>query len=80
MPVIFEIQGINNWFTTDPEVVPSSRQVQKGDYVRLPDDRVYRLVTDYPTVFVLVPESEVPSAVYLLEAKAYDAVNGKVIE
>lgn len=80
MTVIFGIKDVDGWFTTDPEVAPNSRHIQKGDYVRLPDDRVYKLESDHPTVFVLVPELEVPFGVQVLEARAYDAVNGRLIE
>lgn len=81
MTVVFGITGeMDSMFTTDPEVVPGSRHIQKGDYVRLPNDRVYKLESDHPTVFVLVPELEVPFGVYVLEARAYDAVNGRLIE
>ncbi len=81
MTVVFGIKGeFESSFTTDPSVVPGSRHIMKGDYVRLPNDRVYKLVSDHPTEFVLVDELEIPSLVVVLEAKAYDAVNGKVIE
>lgn len=79
MTVIFGIADDPNFYTTDPEVVPGSRQIQEGDYVRLPNDKVYKLESDYPTVFVLVPEVEIPFAVQVLEAKAYDPVIGKLL-
>ncbi|KKU33411.1 MAG: hypothetical protein UX47_C0004G0056 [Candidatus Collierbacteria bacterium GW2011_GWA2_46_26] len=80
MTVIFGIAGIPNYFTTDPAVVPDSRHLAEGDYVRLPDGRVYKLVSDYPTKFTSVPEEEIPSGVEILRAREYDSVSGRLLK
>ncbi len=72
MTVIFRIEGDLDWHTTDPEVVPCSRHIVEGDYVQLPDGRVFFLKKDYPPEFVEVSLDQIPSGVSLLQAQKYN--------
>lgn len=72
MTVVFQIKDVDGWYTTDPEVVPHSHHIKKGDYVKLPNGRVFQLEMDYPTKFTEVSLDRVPAGVKVLNAQEYD--------
>lgn len=82
MPIIFQMKG-TEWFTTDPEVVPGSKNLAKDDYVRLPNGLVYLVIKDDPFALAPVPQEILnlfEDDLVIIEAKAYDVVNGCLCE
>ena len=71
--IVFYIAVTGRYFTTDPERVPDSRNIEVGDYIRIPDGRIFFVKSLFPTKFVEVNEDDVPPGVNPLNAQYEDA-------
>jgi len=79
MTVVFGIKGEDGWFTADPELTVETRQIKMGDYIRLPNGKVYLYDFGDFASFILIEEGKVPPDTHVFEAKSYDVVAGCLI-
>ncbi len=75
---MFAIANLPGWYSTDPEIVPGSRELKHGDYLGLPTGQVFKKVALCPIEYELVNGTNLPEGIKVVPAERVDPETGEI--